>query len=330
MSRVRRFMSQAEAEDLAVTCSLTGSLKLSVITRRSALRGGSEESAIVIRSVSDDAAASEKSLFAIAIVATLRYEFVGNGVFSIAPKGDKNKEVYYFQTTSLHDMWATLTILEETRELAQLDNISTADGHEEWLRAYFQDNLIRISPFAWEGQEGAKTPFLNPPLESSTPPARPYSENSSTKWCKPDLEELKKVISNFIKSSEDPDDITEGDVIEHLKGQYGMSIVGKYGYSKSEIQRWTYTYYGQLDKPSQIDDLLFLGSEYNAANFEELRSLGVTHILNVTCEVSRFYPNEFQYHQVHVLDVPSVNLLPYFSRALSFMESALQNGGGVL
>jgi protein phosphatase slingshot len=334
MSRLRRFLSAAEAEDLAVTCSLKGPHRLSIISRRSSKRGDSEESVIIARKDGEDGN-GEQAILAIAITSQLKYEFVGSGVFLVAPLGMKSKESYYFETTSLHDMWTMVTILEETLEFAKLDNIAKADGHEEWLRTYFESDPKRISEFVWEGDDGARSLFDRPAGAGTPPPGSSSDQKGpltqiSSKWCKPDLDELKSVISSFIRSATDPDDITESDVIEHLKSKYGQSIVGKYGYSKPEIQLWTYTFYGQMDKPSQIDDHLYLGSEYNAANLEELRTLGITHILNVTCEVSRHFPGEFKYHQVHVLDVPSVNLLPYFSRALSFMESGMNDGGAVL
>ena len=333
-------MSEAEAEDLAVTCALKGGYKLSIISRRSIKREAGEESAVIVRKDVGEANNDEDTVLAIAITSHLKYEFVGNGIFLVSPFGDivspsghKSKEFYYFETKSLHDMWSMVTVLEETLAFAKMENYSKVEGHADWLKSYFKEDPLRISEFVWEVQKDAHLGFNQPPRVHTPPVSSPTEQKSlmsHSRWSKPDLDELKNDISLFIRSAADPDDITEGDVIEHLKTKYGPYIVGKYGYSKADIQLWTYTFYGQLEKPSRIDDNLYLGSEYNAANREELQSLGVTHILNVTCEVSRHFPSEFKYHQVHVLDVPSVNLLPYFHRALSFMESGMNEGGSVL
>ena len=37
----------------------------------------------------------------------------------------------------------------------------------------------------------------------------------------------------------------------------------------------------------RIFDFMYLGSEWNASNLEELNSNGVTHVLNVTREIGR-------------------------------------------
>ena len=44
-----------------------------------------------------------------------------------------------------------------------------------------------------------------------------------------------------------------------------------------------------MDEPSQILDYLYLGTEWNACNLEELKENGITHVLNCTSEVDSFY-----------------------------------------
>jgi protein phosphatase slingshot len=55
---------------------------------------------------------------------------------------------------------------------------------------------------------------------------------------------------------------------------------------------------GQMEKPSKIKDYLYLGSEWNAANFDELQSLGVKYILNCTREIDNFFPDMFCYKNI--------------------------------
>ena len=42
--------------------------------------------------------------------------------------------------------------------------------------------------------------------------------------------------------------------------------------------------YGRWKPPSLIEEGLYLGNEWNATNIDELRVLGIRHVLNVTKE----------------------------------------------
>jgi len=46
----------------------------------------------------------------------------------------------------------------------------------------------------------------------------------------------------------------------------------------------------------------------------ELRACGVSHILNVAVEVDKFFPDDFVYMKVNVLDVAGADILPYLDR----------------
>ena len=60
---------------------------------------------------------------------------------------------------------------------------------------------------------------------------------------------------------------------------------------------------GQLDQSSKILDYLYLGSEWNAQNLEELTENKITHILNVTREIDNFFPGTFKYKNIRVWDL---------------------------
>ena len=44
-------------------------------------------------------------------------------------------------------------------------------------------------------------------------------------------------------------------------------------------------------------------------------------------KVDKFFPEDFQYHQVCVLDNPNTVILPYFERATAFLHQAIANNG---
>ncbi|XP_015671243.1 protein phosphatase Slingshot homolog 1-like [Protobothrops mucrosquamatus] len=82
---------------------------------------------------------------------------------------------------------------------------------------------------------------------------------------------------------------------------------------------------GQMDKPSLIFDHLYLGSEWNASNLEELQGSGVDYILNVTREIDNFFPGLFAYHNIRVYDEETTDLLAHWNEAYHFINKAKKN-----
>lgn len=88
---------------------------------------------------------------------------------------------------------------------------------------------------------------------------------------------------------------------------------------------------GQMDSASEIlDEFLYLGSEWNASNLEELRQNGITHVLNVTREIDNFFPAVFQYLNIREYDVESTDLLKHFDRVFRFIKGVRKVKGRVL
>ena len=84
-----------------------------------------------------------------------------------------------------------------------------------------------------------------------------------------------------------------------------------------------------MDPASKIFDFLYLGSEWNASNLEELTANGVTHILNVTREIDNFFSAVFKYLNIREWDVEETDLLQSASRKKkSFRERSLTSNRG--
>ncbi|KAJ0057137.1 hypothetical protein NL108_002065 [Boleophthalmus pectinirostris] len=87
---------------------------------------------------------------------------------------------------------------------------------------------------------------------------------------------------------------------------------------------------GQMDKATLIFDHVYLGSEWNASNLEELRDCGVGYILNVTREIDNFFPGLFSYHNVRVYDEEATDLLAHWNDTYNFIVKAKKNSSKCL
>ena len=99
---------------------------------------------------------------------------------------------------------------------------------------------------------------------------------------------------------------------------------------KSFIDKEILLILGQMDPASKILDYLYLGSEWNASNLDELRQNNITHILNVTREIDNFFPAVFQYKNIRVYDEEVTDLLKFFDATYKFIREAKEQGGALL
>jgi protein-tyrosine phosphatase len=75
---------------------------------------------------------------------------------------------------------------------------------------------------------------------------------------------------------------------------------------------------------------VFIGSESNAKNLEELSSEQIRHIVNVTSHVPLYHSGQFHYYHISADDTQKQNLLDYFDQAYSFISNAIANQEKVL
>ena len=86
------------------------------------------------------------------------------------------------------------------------------------------------------------------------------------------------------------------------------------------------TVLGEMESSAKILDFLYLGSEWNAANSDELEENKITHILNVTKEIDNFYPERFHYKNILLYDLEDSNLLDHWETTFRFIGNNLQPG----
>lgn len=88
---------------------------------------------------------------------------------------------------------------------------------------------------------------------------------------------------------------------------------------KSYIDEEMLTILGQMDTATQIFEYLYLGSEWNASNLEELKLQGIGKILNVTREIDNFYPGAFDYLNVRVYDDDLTEMIRHWDKTYRYI-----------
>lgn len=99
-----------------------------------------------------------------------------------------------------------------------------------------------------------------------------------------------------------------------------------YGKFRGLAQPWISTNFNV----QQIEDGVFIGDIASASNVDELKRLGITHVITAVLGVSPQFPTEFVYMNVPIRDVESEDIKSYLTNTTRFIDDALAGGGKVL
>ncbi|TMW67194.1 hypothetical protein Poli38472_012310 [Pythium oligandrum] len=83
-------------------------------------------------------------------------------------------------------------------------------------------------------------------------------------------------------------------------------------------------------KPTFVLTSLLLGNEHNAANYDELYSLGVTHICNLDFNARNYFEGKFVYIKLNLVDRAEEDVVKHFDGVSQFLEACDAVGGRVL
>lgn len=78
-------------------------------------------------------------------------------------------------------------------------------------------------------------------------------------------------------------------------------------------------FYPEID---QITDKVFLGNEDGQRDKENLKKLGITHILVVGNGLKIFHPKDFEYKNFKIADWPTMDIAQFFQEAFEFIEKS--------
>ena len=223
---------------------------------------------------------------------------------------------YMFKPTSLQFLWTVIQTLHAITSRLTPKRHSLSVLECDWVKSY-QTNIS--SPQSCINEWNEMSDILS---------RRPVSPDQLTVLSSDevDTETLKTLIKSKLREimkTVDLDDITSKSIRLQLEAEMGQNLNEFKGLIDEEIL----LILGQMDPASKIFDFLYLGSEWNASNLEELNENGVTHILNVTREIDNFFPAVFNYLNIREYDVEETDLLQYWDTTYRFIRDCVQRSG---
>jgi protein-tyrosine phosphatase len=92
----------------------------------------------------------------------------------------------------------------------------------------------------------------------------------------------------------------------------------------------------ELEGPSYITDIMYLGDRHDAADRHKMLDLGITHVVNATRDIANFFEGKIvggrriKYINVPINDADGVDIMKYFGQTNKFLLSCVRSGGRAL
>ncbi|XP_072495370.1 protein phosphatase Slingshot homolog 3 isoform X2 [Notamacropus eugenii] len=236
----------------------------------------------------------------------------GDGGFSVTSGG----QTRIFKPISIQTMWATLQVLHQACEMAVGNGLVPGGSALAWT-GYYQDRITSDQSCLNEWMAMADLESLRSQLPSAD--SSGHSEQQR-------MEQLIRAELGDVLDTSDLESVTSKEIRQVLEGRLGCPLQ-QY---RDFIDNQMLVLMAQRDRASHIFPHLYLGSEWNAANLDELQRNRVSHILNVAREIDNFYPELFTYHNVRLWDEETEQLLPHWKETHRFIEAARTQGSRVL
>ncbi|XP_029303997.1 LOW QUALITY PROTEIN: protein phosphatase Slingshot homolog 2b [Cottoperca gobio] len=236
----------------------------------------------------------------------------GDGGFSVST----DNTIHVFKPVSVQAMWSALQSLHKACEVARCHNYFPGSLFLTWV-SYYQSRVYsdqaRINE--WNAMQDVQSHRADSPvLFSDASTERELTER-----------QIKSSLRE-IMMQKDLENVT----CKEIRTELEMHMTCNLREFKEYIDNEMIVILGQMDSPTEIFDHVFLGSEWNASNMEELQKSGVQYILNVTREIDNFFPGVFEYHNIRVYDEEATDLLAYWNETYKFISRAKKAGSKCL
>ncbi|ELK26955.1 Protein phosphatase Slingshot like protein 2 [Myotis davidii] len=227
-----------------------------------------------------------------------------------------DNRIHIFKPVSVQAMWSALQSLHKACEVARMHNYYPGSLFLTWVSYYESHiNSDQSSVNEWNAMQDVQSHRPDSPaLFTDIPTERERTER------------LIKTKLREIMMQKDLENITSKEIRTELE----MQMVCNLREFKEFIDNEMIVILGQMDSPTQIFEHVFLGSEWNASNLEDLQNRGVRYILNVTREIDNFFPGVFEYHNIRVYDEEATDLLAYWNDTYKFISKAKKHGSKCL
>ncbi|KAA8593823.1 hypothetical protein FQN60_004657 [Etheostoma spectabile] len=211
---------------------------------------------------------------------------------------------------------SALQSLHKACEVARCHNYYPGSLFLTWV-SYYQSRVAsnQFCVNEWNAMQDVESHRANSPVLFTDLP----TERERT-------ERLIKMRLREIMMQKDLENVT----CKEIRTELEMQMVCNLREFKEFIDNEMIVILGQMDSPTEIFEHVYLGSEWNASNLEELQNSGVHYILNVTREIDNFFPGMFEYHNIRVYDEEATNLLEYWNETYKFITKAKKAGAKCL
>ncbi|XP_034727850.1 protein phosphatase Slingshot homolog 1 isoform X1 [Etheostoma cragini] len=236
----------------------------------------------------------------------------GDGGFTV----NTASRTHVFKPVSVQAMWSALQVLHKACEVSRRHNYFPGGMALTWM-GYYESCIASEQSCIneWNTMKDLETTRMDSPTMFVDKP----SERERT-GC------LIKAKLRSIMTCRDLENVTSKQIRTELEQHMNCNLK-EY---KEFIDNEMLLILGQMDKPTLIFDHVYLGSEWNASNLEELQESGVGYILNVTREIDNFFPGTFCYHNIRVYDEDATDLLAHWNETYNFIVKAKKNGSKCL
>ncbi|XP_070820584.1 protein phosphatase Slingshot homolog 1 isoform X2 [Chaetodon trifascialis] len=231
----------------------------------------------------------------------------GDGGFTVNTAG----RTHVFKPVSVQAMWSALQVLHKVCEVSRRYNYFPGGMALTWM-GYYESCIASDQSCIneWNAMKDLETTRPDsPPMFVDKPSERERTE------C------LIKAKLRSIMTCQDLENVTCKQIRTELEQHMNCNLK-EY---KEFIDNEMLLILGQMDKATLIFDHVYLGSEWNASNLEELQETGVGYILNVTREIDNFFPGTFSYHNIRVYDEDATDLLAHWNETYNFIVKAKKN-----
>lgn len=243
------------------------------------------------------------------IWADLNISLDGDGGFKVT----SFERCHIFKPVSVQALWTAYQSLHKASTQARTYNYIVNNGiTHNWIEHYRNPEIRSNQTYVNEWYQmdeilshRSDSPHLHQPLSSDEETLRARIHVK-----------LKEIMLRF-----DLDEVTSKFLREQLENTFEMSL-SPY---KQYIDDAMLQILAQMDKPTMILPHLYLGSEWNASNFDELKSNNIGYVLNVSREIDNFFPGHFKYLNVRVHDQDDADLLKEWEKTNRFIDEAKAN-----